>query len=238
MVCTGSILLRRNNRLNPDLVNLLNDANAVATLRDGLPYAFELAAAEAGRVQMDRRTGKAKAAIGQEVGVHREHVLEGFLIRQLGSANVRLPMPGMSGVDTLVHGMTLEIKTATKRGLVTAKWTADNESADQVLREFQFASDMFLVRIWWYEERDSVFYIPIEVLQEAADSYPKFLKSQTGTNNRGVKIEDGFMKLVESHEDTLRVPIRWQPSGRKIESPTDRYTKYWIDGNFPKNSVD
>ena len=222
--------------MNPDLVNLLNDADAVAILQAGLPYAFELAAAEAGRVQLDSRTGKGKASVGQEVGVHREHVLEGFLIRQLGASNVRLPMPGVPGVDTLVHDIPLEIKTATKRGLVTAKWTADNESADQVMSEFGFVSDLLLVRIWWQENKDSVFYIPLEVLEQATSKYPKFLKSQTGTNNRGVKIEDGFMKLVEAHEDTVKVAIKWQASGRAIESPTDRYTKYWIGGNFPNHT--
>ena len=231
-------LIRRDYRMNEHLANLFKDDDAISALRAGLPFAFELADAEAGRVQLDGKSGNAKATVGQEVGIHREHILEGFLIRQLGAANVRLPTPGVPGVDTLVHQIPLEIKTVTKRGLVTAKWTADNQSADQVIAGFGFTSDMLLVRIWWYEERDSVFYIPLEILKEAATKCPKFLNSQTGTNNRGVKIKDGFMKSVESHEDTLRVPIRWQPSGRKIETPTDRYTKYWIDGNFPKNSVD
>ena len=224
--------------MNPDLLNLLNDADAVAILQAGLPYAFEIADVEAGRVQLDSKTGNAKATVGQEVGIHREHILKGFLIRQLGVANVRLPTPGFPGVDTLIHQIPLEIKTATKRGLVTAKWTADNESADQVMSEFKFAADLLLVRIWWQEKKDSVFYIPLEVLADATAKYPKFLKSQTGTNNRGVKIEDAFMKLVEAHEDTVRVAIKWQPSGRAIESPTDRYTKYWIDGDFQNNPVD
>ena len=219
--------------MNQQLANLLKDNSVITELQAGLPYAFELADAEASRVQLVRRTGKAKAVVGQEVGVHREHVLRGFLIKQLGYANVRLPVPGAPGVDTLIHDIPLEIKTATKRGLVTAKWTADNRSVDQVMNEFRFTSDMLLVRIWWHEERESVFYIPLEVLQEATVRFPRFLKSQTGTNNRGVKVEDDFMKLVEGHRDTVRVAIRWQPSGRAIESPTARYTKYWIDGNLP-----
>ena len=219
--------------MNKHLANLFQDDAAISALQAGLPFAFELADAEAGRVQLDRKSGNAKATVGQEVGIHREHILKGFLIRQLGAANVRLPTPGAPGVDTLVHQIPLEIKTVTKRGLVTAKWTADNQSANEVLSGFGFTSDMLLVRIWWHEERDSVYYIPIEVLEETATKHPKFLTSQTGTNNRGVKIKDRFMKLVEGHDATVRVPIQWQPSGRKIESPTDRYTKYWIDENFP-----
>ena len=215
--------------MNQHLANLLNDAEAIAGLQAGLPFAFELAAAEASRMQLDKKTGKAKATIGQEVGVHREHVLEGFLIRQLGSTNVQLPMPGTAGIDTLIHNIPLEIKTATERGLVTAKWTADTESADQVLNNFTFTSDMLLVRIWWGKNQDSVFYIPLEVLQETATKKLNFLKSQTGTNNRGVKINDDFMKATETHKNTVRVAINWQPSGKKIESPTDRYTKFWIN---------
>ena len=220
--------------MNKHLANLFQDDAAISALRAGLPFAFELADAEAGRVQLDRKSGNAKATVGQEVGIHREHILEGFLIRQLGAANVRLPTPGVPGVDTLVHQIPLEIKTVTRRGLVTAKWTADNQSADQVIAGFGFISDMLLVRIWWHEERDSVFYIPLEVLEETATKYSKFLTSQTGTNNRGVKIKDAFMKLVEGHNATVKVPIQWQPSGQKIESPADRYTKYWIDENFPQ----
>lgn len=219
--------------MNQQLANLLKDNSVIAELQAGLPYAFELADALAGRVQMNRKTGKAQATVGQEVGVHREHVLEGFLIWKLGDANVRLPTPGTPGVDTLIHGMPLEIKTVTKRTLVTAKWTADNTSVDQVVNEFRFTSDMLLVRIWWHEERDSVFYIPLEVLEETTVEHPEFLKSQRGTNNRGVKIKDDFMKSVERHRDTVRIAIRWQPSGQAIPSPITRATKYWIDGDFP-----
>lgn len=219
--------------MNPHLIEILNNEEAIDTLQAGLPFAFELAEAEASRMQLDKKTGQAKATTGQEVGVHREHVLEGFLIRQLGAANVRLPMPRTPGIDTLIHNIPLEIKTATRRGLVTAKWTADTKSADQVLNNFTFASDMLLVRIWWGKNQDSVFYIPLEVLKEVVTKKPKFLKSQTGTNNRGVKINQDFMKAAESHKDTVTVLINWKRSKQKIESPTDKYTKYWIDGQFP-----
>ena len=33
------------------------------------------------------------------------------------------------------------------------------------------------------------------------------------------------MKATEIHKNTVRVAINWQPSGKKIESPTDRYMK-------------
>lgn len=178
--------------MNSLLENLLTNPAAGETLQAGLPDAFEMAAVEASRVILNRRTGLTQATTGQEVGVLRERVLLGYLFSQLGGANVQLPAPGASMVDATVGGQPLEIKTVTKRGLVTAKWTSDNESVDQVLEEFAFISDMLLVRIWWGSFQESVFYIPSEVLNETATSFPNFLQSRRGTNNRGVKIKDSF----------------------------------------------
>ena len=91
---------------------------------------------------------------------------------------------------------------------------------------------MLLVRIWWDSFQDSVFYIPFEVLNEAAASFPSFLQSQRGTNNRGVKIKDAFMKQIEGHENTVRVPIFWQRSKQAIQSPIVRYIRYWTELHF------
>ena len=218
--------------MNSVLANLLTNATAVDTLRAGLPYAFEMAAVEASRVVLNKRTGLAQSTTGQEVGVLRERVILGYLFSQLGEANVQLPAPGASMVDAVVAGQPLEIKTVTRRGLVTAKWTSDNESVDYVLDDFAFTSDMLLVRIWWDSDQDSVFYIPVEVLTEVAASFPNYLRSQRGTNNRGVKIEGAFMKRVEGHESTVKVPIHWQRSDQALQSPIVRYIRYWTELQF------
>ena len=218
--------------MNSVLANLLTDATAVDTLQAGLPRAFEMAAVEASRFTLNKRTGLAQSTTGQEVGVLRERVILGYLFNQLGEANVQLPAPGASMVDATVSGQPLEIKTVTGRGLVTAKWTSDNESVDQVLEEFAFTSDLLLVRIWWDSFQDSVFYIPAEVLNEVAASFPNFLRSQRGTNNRGVKIESSFMKLVEGHASTVKVPINWQRSDQPLQSPIVRYIRYWTELRF------
>ena len=218
--------------MNSVLANLLTNATAVDTLRAGLPHAFEMAAVEASRVVLNKRTGLAQSTTGQEVGVLRERVILGYLFSQLGEANVQLPAPGASMVDAVVAGQPLEIKTVTRRGLVTAKWTSDNESVDYVLDDFAFTSDMLLVRIWWDSDQDSVFYIPVEVLTEVAASFPNYLRSQRGTNNRGVKIEGAFMKRVEGHESTVKVPIHWQRSDQALQSPIVRYIRYWTELQF------
>ncbi len=218
--------------MNSVLTNLLTNATAVETLREGLPHAFEMAAVEASRVTLNKRTRLAQSTTGQEVGVLRERVILGYLFSQLGEANVQLPAPGASMVDATVAGHPLEIKTVTGRGLVTAKWTSDNESVDYVLDDFAFTSDMFLVRIWWDSDQDSVFYIPVEVLSEVAASFPNYLRSQRGTNNRGVKIEGAFMKQVEGHASTVKVPIHWQRSDQALQSPIVRYIRYWTELRF------
>ena len=214
------------------LADLLNSASAVDTLREGLPRAFEKAAVEASRVTLNKRTGLSQSTTGQEVGVLRERVILGYLISQLGESNVQLPAPGVSMVDASIAGQPLEIKTVTRRGLVTAKWTSDNRSVEQVLEEFAFTSDMLLVRIWWDSDQDSVFYIPVEVLSEVAASFPDFLQSQRGTNNRGIKIKDAFMKQVERHDSTVRVSIDWQRSDQALQSPIVRYIRYWTELRF------
>jgi len=218
--------------VNSVLADLLTNPAAVDTLRAGLPHAFEMAAVEASRVILNKRTGLAQSTTGQEVGVLRERVILGCLFSQLGECTVQLPAPGASMVDATVAGHPLEIKTVTRRGLVTAKWTSDNESVDQVLEEFVFISDMLLVRIWWDSFQDSVFYIPFEVLNETAASFSNFLQSQRGTNNRGVKIKDAFMRKIEGHESTVRVPVFWQRSEEAIQSPIVRYIRYWTELQF------
>ena len=214
--------------MNQRLVDLLTDDDAVAMLRAGLPFAFEEADVEAGRMQVNRRTRVAQSAVGQEVGVLRERILQGFLICQLGHSAVRLPEPGAPMVDIAIDREPLEIKSSTRRGLVTAKWTSDNSAVDRVLEEFDFESDMLLVRIWWGQEKDSIFCIPVEVLREEAGRYDgSYLTSARNTNNRGVKIRDDFMQAVETHPGTTRVSIDWQRSAVEIPAPITRRVNYW-----------
>ena len=97
-----------------------------------------------------------------------------------------------------------------------------------MLEEFDFESDMLLVRIWWGQEKDSIFCIPVEVLREEAGRYDgSYLTSARNTNNRGVKIRDDFMQAVETHPGTTRVSIDWQRSAVEIPAPITRRVNYW-----------
>ena len=217
--------------MNLKIVNLLRDEQALADLSAGLPYAYELAQVEAQRIGLGR-DGLARVTTGQEVGIHRERVILGFLVSKLGEIAVKLPATGDAQTDVLVDGIPMEIKTVTGNGEVTAKWTADTASAQHVIDTYDFNSDMFLVRIWWGIEKQSVFYVPREVLRDAASQTPNFLRSAGGTNNRGVKLRRDFMSIVESDNRTTSVSICWQRTGRPIEPPIVRYTKYWLQRDY------
>ena len=213
--------------MNTKLQNLLTTEDVVEALRQGLPLAYERAEFESNRVRLVRNTGLGKLVVGQEVGFLRERVILGFLRSRLGVDEVHLPTPDERFVGASVAGQPLDIKTAKERNLLTAKWTADTVSADKVIEEFRFTTDMLLVRIWWGRNRDSVFYIPVEVLQEVSASVPDYLYSSTGTNNRGVKVKNAFMKEAESHSGTVRIPIDWQKTDGPFPDPIQPYVKYW-----------
>ncbi len=215
--------------MNTALVTLFRNEYYVELLRQSLPRAFEVADAESRRIQQ-RKCGQTYEAVGQEVGVVREKILVSFLRHTLGDMHITLPAANTSMRDVMVLDQPLEIKTASKRGLVTAKWTADTESAERDIGSFEFTADLLLVRVWWGSEKDSLFYIPQEVLQEISVGYPpgEFLSSAKGTNNRGIKIKASFMTEAQDHKDTVRIPIHWQFSDIRVD-PMARWMAYWSD---------
>ncbi len=222
---------RGDNGLNKLIVDLLNDPESVERLQAGLPFAFEMAEAEAQRVQKGRNG--THVTTGQEVGILRERCILGYLTSRLGEIAVRLPQPGESMVDARVGNIPLEIKTVTGNGRVTNKWTADNPAVAREMEQFQFTADMWLVRIWWEKERKSVYYIPLEVLTDVRKEIPGFWYSETGTNNRGIKIRREFMEAAQSDERTIAIDINWRRSGQRLPNPIARYVKYWTHEEFP-----
>ena len=214
--------------MNRTLITLFRNEHYVELLRHNLPRAFEVADAEARRVQ--QRKGNIYETVGQEVGVVRERILIAYLRHVVGDMHVELPTANSAMRDVLISGTPLEIKTATRNGKVKAKWTADTTSAQSDISRFEFTSDLLLVRIWWEAERDSVFYIPAEVLQGLADQRNPldFLSSAAGTNNRGIDIKPWFIGAAERHENTVRIPIDWQRIGMRLD-PMARWMAYWAD---------
>ena len=210
----------------PELASLLNNQYYAMLLRDKLPYAFEVAEAECRRVQM--RKGITHETTGQEVGLLREKVLVAFLRHTLGDMHITLPKANTSMLDVLVFGKPLEIKTATRDGNLKAKWTADAASAQKDIGGFDFTADLLLTRVWWGEDRNSVFYIPREVLREIGYGLEpgEFLSGAAGTNNRGIEFKKSFVLDLEQHSQTTKVSIFWRRSGVQID-PMGRWLKYW-----------
>lgn len=215
--------------MNPALITLFRNEYYVELLRQNLPRAFEVADAESRRVQQ-RKGGLTYESVGQEVGVVREKILTSYLRHTLGDMNIELPAANSAMRDVLVFGQPLEIKTATGKGKVKAKWTADTASAQNDINQFEFTSDLLLVRIWWEMERDSVFYIPVEALTDVAggNTTANYLTGAAGTNNRGIDIAQWFMDAAENHRTTVRIPVDWQRIGIRID-PMARWMAYWAD---------
>ncbi len=213
----------------PELVTLFRNEYYVELLRHNLPRAFEVADAESRRIQQ-RRGGQTYESVGQEVGVVRERILVSFLRHTLGDMHIELPTANTAMRDVMVFQQPLEIKTATRDGLVTAKWTADTESASRDIGGFEFTADLLLARIWWGMDKDSIFYIPQEVLREvAAGQEPAdYLSSAQGTNNRGIKIKAGFINQAQEHPATVRIPIYWERSDIRLD-PMARWMGFWSD---------
>ena len=205
--------------MNSKLQDLLTNNEFIRLVREGLPYAFEIANSEHRRKQ---------GGVGPEVGITRERILLGLLTTQLGKESVVLPSSNNAMQEIVVAGIPLDIKTATKNGSVKAKWTVDDKSAQEVIDNFEFESDLLLVRIWWCEERDSVFYIPREVLVNVAEGWNgEYLNIHTGTNNRGIEIVRAFMRAVEHHDHTLRLSIQWHRSNDPLPDPINRWIDFW-----------
>lgn len=215
--------------MNPTLITLFRNDRYIALLQHNLPRAFEVADAESRRIQQ-RQGGRTYEAVGQEVGVVRERILIAYLRHTVGDMHIELPTANSAMRDVLIFGQPLEIKTATGKGKVKAKWTADTQAAQNDISRFEFTSDLLLVRIWWETERDSVFYIPVEVLKELAGEREAadYLSSASGTNNRGIDIKAWFVDAAERHRDTVRIPIDWQRIGIRID-PMARWLAYWAD---------
>lgn len=216
----------------PQLVKLFEEEEYIALLRNKLPRAFEVADGEAKRIQQ-RKGSQTHESVGQEVGVIRERILVAFLRRSLGDMHVQMPRANEAMRDVMVFGKPLEIKTAGRNGSLKAKWTADTLSAQKDIKAFKFTSDLLVVRIWWELERDSLFYIPVEVLDEIAEGLTtnEYISGAVDTNNRGIEFNRAFMEKAEQHILTTRVSIYWEKCNIPID-PTERWLAYWSNTSF------
>ena len=201
-----------------DIKELFTDNITVSEIQAKLPKLFRIAEIESSRA------GK----IGMEVGSLREKVIGGLLIYKFGEANVNTEIPiTESETDVIVAGKNLSVKTITGNGGVKAVWTVDAESSKNFIDNYIPKCDILLIQIWWGENKDSLFFIPLNVQKEIFNllGKEKYLKMpKAGTNPRGVEFSKESIQKMLQHPKTSKIKINWI----KQDIPYNVY-KRWID---------
>ena len=201
-----------------DIKELFTDNITVSEIQAKLPKLFRIAEIESSRA------GK----IGMEVGSLREKVIGGLLIYKFGEVNVNTEIPiTESETDVILAGKNLSVKTITGNGGVKAVWTVDAESSKNFIDNYIPKCDILLIQIWWGENKDSLFFIPLNVQKEIFNllGKEKYLKMpKAGTNPRGVEFSKEAIQKMLQHSKTSKIKINWI----KQDIPYNVY-KRWID---------
>ena len=204
--------------MNPYLAELFNDEERMDRLVRGLPEAFERATKE---------IPKGNPAIG----LLREHILTGFFIDEFSSENVETTQDGINrSYDIVLCDHPLSIKTIKGNGQVKVLWTVDPlQVGREIARDYQPDCDILLVNIFWRRERESIFYIPLEVQQEVhGDMGDTYLTASVGTNHRGIGITREGMNRLKNDDRTLVQSVNWIEQGLDY-TPFERWKNFWSD---------
>lgn len=201
-----------------DIKELFTNQATVSEIKKKLPKLFRIAEIESSRA------GK----IGMEVGSLREKVVGGLLIYKFGEENVNTEIPiTESETDVIIGGNNLSIKTITGNGGVKAVWTVDAQSSQKFINNYGPKCDILLIQIWWGEEKDSFFFIPLDVQKQIFSSLgrSRYLKMpKAGTNPRGVEFSKEAIQKMLQHPKTLKIRINWI----KQNIPYNVYNR-WVD---------
>ena len=203
--------------MNQCIVDLFTDRKKAETLVRGLPVAFEMA-----RLELPGRN--------PAVGFLREHAITGFFVHLFGKEQVGLPERGNTrGFDVTVCGKQISIKTVTGKGGVKVVWTVDDSRVKKEIgSNYTPDCDMFLTRIYWGEDKPSIFYIPLHVQKKiyAEIGRDKYLTAATGTNHRGISVRSAAMTKLMNDCDTMKLNVHWIESGLDY-TPYARWEEFW-----------
>lgn len=199
---------------------LFNNSKNISLIRDKLPKLFYIAEIESSRA------GK----IGMEVGNLREKILIALLIHVYGRNKVDTNIPTTEPeIDVILNNEPINIKTVTGNGSVKACWTVDRDSAVNFVNTYKPRSSIFLVRIFWGEERPSFFYIPLDVQLEVLHKIgiDNFLNlPKPGTNPRGVTFSNNALHIMEKHQRSKKLSIYWIK--KEVDFDVyERWIEYW-----------
>lgn len=204
--------------MNPCLVDLFNNTEKIDKFAKWLPTMFDIV-----RHQVPEGN--------PAVGILREHVIIGFFVSEFGEKNVDVPTYGNKrSLAMELCGHKLSIKTRTGKGTIKAIWTSDTEKVEEEINEvYEPQHDILLIRIYWDEKMDSVFYIPLFVQESVLDTIGRseYLKSATGTNNRGIEISAKALSLLEKHNQTMSFKVDWRTTNGNYPPPWERWCACW-----------
>lgn len=205
---------------NTDIQDLFKDKIIISKIQNKLPKLFRVAEIETSRA------GK----IGMEVGSVREKIISALLIYKFGKENVNTNIPITEPeTDIIVGGEDISIKTITANGGVKAVWTVDAQSSQNFINNYKPKCGILLIQIWWGLEKDSFFFVPLEVQEEifkklGKNSYLNLPKA--GTNPRGVEFNRLAIEEMLKHPKTLKIRIRWDKGNLKHDV-YERWVEYW-----------
>ena len=203
-----------------NISELFEDLALVKKIQERLPKLFRIAEIESSRA------GK----IGMEVGFVREKIIVALLLHKFSKAKVNTDIPTTENeVDVILDGAGISIKTITGNGGVKAVWTVDAESSKIFLDNYKPKCGIILTQIWWEQNKDSFFYIPLSVQQEILKKVGKagYLNlPKAGTNPRGVEFSRNALELMFNHKDTLKIKINWKKEDIKHDG-YERWVNYW-----------
>lgn len=205
--------------MNPCLIELFSVQEKRDRFAKGLPTAFDKV-----RQQVQQRN--------PAVGILRKHVIIGFFVSEFGPNNVDVPDLGNQRSGTLLLcGHKLSIKTRTNDSAIKILWTSDNEKVQKELESYKPESDILLINIHWKQRRNSVFYFPLTAQQSVMEKIgrSKYLKSESGTNNRGIDITKEALANLEIHKQSLAICVDWTPNATEYPKPWAEWVNYWID---------
>ncbi len=189
-----------------------------------LPKLFNMA-------ELETKRGK---KVGREAGNTRERVVIALFMYAYGKDRVEFPLTTSHELDVMLCDNPVSIKTKTYQKSnsydgVKVSWTTDWDKLPDFLLKYNPQSDLVYVNIVW--GGDGAFHIIRKEMQrqllydKGVEWYCKMPKR--GTNFRGVPLSKEVLGALSEHDDTHRIPIRWNRD-RSLLTERALYLR-WVD---------
>ena len=199
--------------MNTLLANLLSKPEYATLIQERLPAAFQ--------------TVEAQLRGNPAVGLLREQVILGLLVAACGEGVVDHSMGGVQAdIDCYVDEQALSIKTVSYSGGIRLKWTSNAVRAQEFVQNYNPVSDLLIVRINWGSQ-GSLRYVPLKAQEHVFHRLDTdYLDYRGQTNTRGVNLSGDAKTTLNTHPDTVTLPIFRQQSAEAVD-PIAQWIEYW-----------